>query len=210
LYWDPTGESVYKFDEEGELIFFEENDEEEDEIFTKSGTDENGESIFEQLDQSATKEFLAIVVGESSNDKEEAEGIANVMLNRMAIKGAKLEDGFVSKIDNGKNGNSDYDAIGGKQYNLFKEKSLKDSYDSGVSDRIKGGMKALSPLTSDNTKGAVFWNATSQKDAANKGWNWKQYEAKVYSKTVELGETTFFRYNSNKTENPTHYKCKWP
>ena len=89
--------------------------------------------------------------------------------------------------------------------------SLKETYDSNLGGRVKGAMKALSPLSQDNTDGAFFLNATNQKNSKKDiGWNWKQFNRKIYISTGEKGETTFFKYNPNKKENKTHYKNIWP
>lgn len=88
--------------------------------------------------------------------------------------------------------------------------TLKQKRDSNVGVRVEGVMSALSLLTGDNTNGAFWGNATSQKNAKNPVWNWTRYDEKVYSKTVEKGGTTFFKYNPNKSENPKHYKNVWP
>ncbi len=204
---DPDGMWVdnYWFDKNGELTKYEKNDQ-PDHVYVESGKSESDEVSYTELDAAGTKQFVAIVVGESSNNTDEAKGIANVMLNRMYDENTELKEGFVDKIGGAK----DFDAIGGDLYNEVMGQSLKETLDSDVSDRAKGAISALSPLSSDNTKGAFFWNATSQKDAANPGWNWSQYTKGVYSQTIELGKTTFFKYNPDQTKNPTHFKNIWP
>ncbi len=202
---DPDGRSDYSFSKEGKLDKYVANDK-PDRIMVESGKNDSGEKAYTTLDADGVKQFVAIVVGEATNNKDEATGIANVMLNRMDYKDVDLKSGFVDKIG----GKKDFDAIDGKQYNKVMGQSLKETLDSNVGVRVEGAMSALSPLTGDNTNGAFFWNATSQKNAKNPGWNWTQYDKKVYSKTAEKGGTTFFKYNPNKSENPKHYKSVWP
>lgn len=208
-YIDPDGMSVldnYWFGRNGKLEKFERNDL-RDRIYTESGKDANGSKSYKELDAQGVKQFVAIVVGESSNNFDEAKGIANVMENRMDHKKVELKSDFVDKIG----GIKDFDAIGGKQYNTVMDQSLKKTYDTdGFKNRVEGAMSALSPLTEDNTNGAFMWNATSQKNEKNVGFNWKMHDKKVYSMTAELGKTTFFKYNPNKRENPNHYKKIWP
>jgi RHS repeat-associated protein len=207
-YIDPDGmapDDLY-FGQDGKLDKHVENDE-PDRVFVESGKGSGGEKTYTELDAKGIKQFVAIVVGESSNNFEEAKGIASVMENRMGHKDVELKEGFVDKIG----GKKDFDAIDGNQYNTVMDQSLKETYDTkGIKDRVEGAMSALSPLTGDNTNGAYMWNATSQKDKANVGWNWKMFNSKVYSKTAEIGKTTFFKYNPSKAENPNHYKKVWP
>jgi RHS repeat-associated protein len=204
---DPDGmwADNYWFDKNGELDKYEKNDQ-PDHVYVESGKSESNEKAYTELDAAGTKQFVAIVVGESSNNSDEAKGISNVMLNRMDNKGVELKEGFVDKIG----GTKDFDAIGGTLYNKVMGQSLKETLDSDVSVRAKGAISALSPLSIDNTKGAFFWNATSQKDAANPGWNWSQFNKGVYSQTTELGKTTFFKYNPDQIKNPTYFKNTWP
>lgn len=56
--------------------------------------------------------------------------------------------------------------------------TLKQKRDSNVGVRVEGVMSALSLLTGDNTNGAFWGNATSQKNAKNPGLNWTQYDKK--------------------------------
>jgi RHS repeat-associated protein len=205
---DPDGLAPvddYWFSQNGKLEKYEKNNQ-PDRIYVESGKTETGAKTYNELDAKGVKQFVAIVVGESSNNFDEAKGIANVMENRMEHKDVSLKEGFVNKIG----GKKDFDAIDGKQYNTVMGQTLKETYDSGFKTRVEGAMSALSPLTEDNSKGAYMWNATSQKDKKNVGWNWKQFNNKVYSKTVELGQTTFFKYNPDKKENPKHYTRVWP
>jgi len=204
---DPDGMWIdnYWFDKNGKLDKYEKNNQ-PDHVYVESGKNKSNEKIYTELDAAGTKQFVAIVVGESSNNFDEAKGISNVMLNRMDHKDVELKEEFVAKIG----GKKDFDAIGDKLYNKVMGQSLKETFDSDVSVRAKGAISALSPLSSDNTKGAFFWNKTSQKDEADPGWNWKQFNKGVYSQTTELGKTTSFKYNPDQTKNPTHFKNIWP
>ncbi len=59
------------------------------------------------------RRYLAIVVGESSNNIDEAAAIGSVILNRLVHTKSNLKGNFVSKIG----GEGEYDAIGGTAYN---------------------------------------------------------------------------------------------
>jgi hypothetical protein len=136
----------------------------------------------------ATKQFVAIVVGESTNDEDEAAGIGSVMINRLEYKNASLSDGFVSKIG----GNGQYDAIGGKAYNYIMKSFWKDilSSDNPYYSRISGAIMSLSGK--DYSNGAYFWNASNPQT----GSNWRAYNNGVFKITNTIGGTTFFKYSN--------------
>lgn len=207
---DPDGMAPlddYYFGKDGKLDKFISKPKEKDRVYVESGKTEKGNKTYSELDAAGVKQFVAVVAGEASENVAEAKGIANVMENRMELKGVDLKSGFIEKIG----GEKDFDAIGGKQYNMVMGQSLKESIGTEMLARqVEGAMSALSPLTPDNSKGAYMWNATSQKDKKNVGWNWKMYNKNVYDKTTEIGKTTFFKYNPNSIENPDHYKRIWP
>lgn len=206
---DPDGMAPfdnYWFGKDGKMDKYEKNDQ-PDHIYAESGKDDAGKKTYTELDAKRVKQFVAIVAGEASENVEEAKGIASVMENRMDHKNVELKEGFVDKIG----GKKDFDAIGGKQYNMVMNQSLKESVDTEMLGRqVQGAMSALSPLTGDNTKGAFMWNATSQQFKSNVGWNFKMLNNGTYSKTTEIGKTAFFKYNPGKSENPNHYKRIWP
>jgi hypothetical protein len=66
------------------------------------------------------------------------------------------------------------------------------------STRIMGAMRALGGAV-DLSGGAYFWNATSQQDDPNPGWNWTQYNNGTYVITTAVGGTTFFKYANGRT-----------
>lgn len=137
----------------------------------------------------ATKQFIAIVAGESSNSIDEAAGIGSVIVNRLMFKNTTLKGGFVNKIG----GAGQYDAIGGGIYNSI----MNSSWDNILSpknpylNRISGAIKSLSNV--DYSGGAYFWNASSPQN----GFNWKQYQNGTFSITKTVGGTTFFKYSSS-------------
>lgn len=63
-----------------------------------------------------------------------------------------------------------------------------------ISSRITGAWKAF-VLNSDVSKGAYFWNSTSQQYQKNVGSNWRAYNKGVFSISTEIGGTTFFKYS---------------
>ncbi|MFM7855779.1 MAG: hypothetical protein ACKO96_28625 [Flammeovirgaceae bacterium] len=138
-------------------------------------------------DMGALKQFLAIVSGESTSNYDEATAIAQVIMNRMNVKGADLSAGFVSKIG----GNGEYDAIGRANYNSVMGSSLSDIFSSGFSysSQVMGAMRALGG-TVDFSGGAYFWNASSPQT----GFNWNAYNNGTFVQTTSWGGTTFFRY----------------
>lgn len=154
------------------------------------------------------KQYLAIVVGESSNNIDEAAGIGSVILNRLTHRKTDLKGNFVSKIG----GTGQYDAIGGPAYNEMMALTTKDllyiiknplSIEGKYSDRIMG---AIAPLLNgqDYSGGAYFWNATYQgyRDTEHMGSNFRSYCRGIFESTDIIGGTSFFRYY-DKTK-------KWP
>lgn len=156
-------------------------------------------------DYKGLQEYYATVIGESSNNVSEAQGIGEVILNRLDHKGADLTGGFIEKVG----GADQYDAIGGSIYNdvmgmkFFDLLNMKS--DNIYYSRFAGASKALSNwwhLRPGITNGAYIWNATWQKNKSDIGFNWRAYNRGVYTITAEIGQTTFFKYkDSNK---------KWP
>ncbi len=154
-------------------------------------------------DYEGLKEFYATVIGESSNNIQEAQGIAEVILNRIDNQGANLTAGFVDKIG----GAGQYDAIGGKIYNEIMDMKLMDIIrmkpDNMYYNRSVGTSTALSNwwhLKPGITNGAFFWNATWQKNKSNVGFNWRAYNNGIFSISAQFGQTTFFKYsNPSKT-----------
>ncbi|MEN2436563.1 hypothetical protein AAH994_14195 [Weeksellaceae bacterium A-14] len=73
-------------------------------------------------DHEGLKEFYATVIGETSNNIQEAQGIGEVILNRIDNQRTNLTTGFVDKIG----GTGDFDAIGGKIYNEIMNMKLMD------------------------------------------------------------------------------------
>ena len=152
------------------------------------------------------KEFIAIVVGESSNNFWEAAGIASVMLNRLAHVKKTISGDFITEIG----GKGQFDAIGGNAYNEILAMSWEEIYSpsNSYATRIKGalaGMRLWYGLPAgwswfkwDVSLGAYFWNASTPQT----GFNWNTYKKGVFSITTVLGETTFFRYFNQKK--------KWP
>lgn len=142
------------------------------------------------LQNDATRQFIAIVVGESTNNTDEAAAIGSVMMNRLDAKNATLSDGFVSKIG----GAGQYDAIGGKAYNSIMKSSWDDilSSDNIYYNRIAGAIMSLSGT--DYSCGAYIWNASTPRT----GFNWRMYDKGVYKITTTVGGTTFFRYSNSK------------
>lgn len=139
----------------------------------------------------ATKQFIAIVAGESSNDINEAAAIGSVILNRLDNENGTLTDGFINKIG----GAGQYDAIGGKIYNSI----MSSSWDNILSPknpyaiRISGAVMSLSGT--DYSGGAYFWNSSSPRI----GFNWNMYKNGTFAITKTIGATTFFKYsNTNK------------
>lgn len=151
------------------------------------------------------KEYYAIVAGESSNNSDEAQGIGEVIFNRLDHKKKNLESGFVNNIG----GKGQFDAVGESIYNEIMGMSIKDIKNIQSTHkyylRINGATKAFKNWIGGKlgiTNGAYFWNATWQKNRKNIGFNWKSYNRGIFIITAEYGQTTFFKYkDSNK---------KWP
>ncbi len=200
---DPNGmnDDDYKFNKNGELESYKKTNK-PDCIMVESGKDKNGESTYTKLNSDFVKKFVAIASGESSNNKDEAEGIANVMINRMNYKNVTQDENFVNKIG----GNESFDAIGQPIYSEVMGQTLNETF-KDYKSRAEGAMKALSPLNKDNTSGAFFWNAIGDRKS---GFNWKSYNSNVFLKTIELGKSAFFKYNPSKSQNSKHYKNIWP
>ncbi|MEZ4911549.1 MAG: hypothetical protein R2774_11900 [Saprospiraceae bacterium] len=145
------------------------------------------------------KEYYALVAGESSDNYDEARAIGEIILKRAELKGVKLKPGWVRKL--GK-----FDAIDGAIYTEI----MKMSYDEIVSlqsndsyyIRIKGADDAFWNPGADYSNGAYFFNATSQKNKLDIGFNFRTYNRGIFTKTAELGKSTFFKY--------TDSKKKWP
>ena len=145
----------------------------------------------------AMRQFVAIVCGESSNNTEEAAAIGSVILNRMEAKGVTFSDpNFVDKIG----GEGQYNAIGGTDYNYVMKMSDDELIDSRLDDvvhnyrlRINGAFDAIVGRENgiDYSNGAYIWN----KSEPQTGFNWNTYRKGIYSITVEIGNTTFFRYS---------------
>lgn len=156
-------------------------------------------------DYEGMQEYYATVIGESSNNVSEAQGIGEVILNRLDHKGADLTEGFIDNVG----GADQYDAIGGSIYNKIMDMKFSDllhmKSDNIYYSRFLGASKALSNwwhLRPGITNGAYMWNATWQKDRSDIGYNWRQYNRGIYVIAAEIGQTTFFKYaNPNK---------KWP
>jgi len=151
-----------------------------------------------QTSMDGLKQYLAIVVGESSNNINEAAGIGSVILNRLVHTGTDLKGNFVSKIG----GKGQYDAIGKEIYNEIMAFSTSDllyiiknplSLEGKYSNRIMG---AMAPLLNgkDYSNGAYFWNATSQGYSKNMGFNFNAYCNGTFESTGIVGGTSFFRY----------------
>ncbi|KAF2515009.1 hypothetical protein EYY60_02830 [Flavobacterium zhairuonense] len=153
-------------------------------------------------DHQGLKEYFATVIGEASNNTQEAQGIGEVILNRIDDQGATLTEGFIDNIG----GVNQYDAIGGKIYNEIMKMKLYDIIDmkpeNSYYNRSIGASKALSNwwhLKPGITDGAFFWNATWQKDQKNVGANWRAYNKGTFCISAQYGQTTFFQYSdSNK------------
>lgn len=154
------------------------------------------------ISREAFKEFIAIVVGESSNNSYEAAAIAGVILNRLNHKKAPMEGDFISKIG----GKGQFDAIGGKAYSEIMAMSFDEITDetNPYRNRIAGayiGFFSHMFAGLDFSFGAYFWNATNPKT----GFNWNTYDKGIFTITVSYGGergTTFFKYKNNQK--------KWP
>jgi len=143
--------------------------------------------------EAALRQYIAIVVGESSNNRNEAAGIGSVIKNRLAFKRATLNGDFVSKIG----GAGQFDAIGGAAYNTIMRSSLESIFDPNneYATTISGALMPLA-LNKDFSNEAYFWNASSPRT----GFNWDCYNNGTFSITTNIGGTTFFKYsNVNKT-----------
>lgn len=157
--------------------------------------------VFNDVD--SLKQFVAIVAGESGNNYDEATAIAQVMMNRLKLKGAGLSTGFVSKIG----GAGQFDAIGHGIYNSVMKASLTEIFNPNFvyAIRVQGAMRALGG-TLDLSGSAYFWNASFPET----GDNWNAYKKKIFLKTAIRGKSTFFKYNPDKKENPHSYWKTWP
>ena len=148
-----------------------------------------------EVELDAFKEYIAIVVSESSNNMEEAAAIGSVIMNRLAHKGKSLEGDFISYIG----GKREFDGIGSKSYNYIMNSDWNEicSSNNPYAIRIGGAMMAVYDGV-DYSKGAYFWN----RSLPETGFNWRQYQNGTYIITMTAGKSTFFRYSdSNK---------KWP
>lgn len=147
------------------------------------------------------KEYYGIVAGESTDNQSEAQGIGEVILRRLELKGKNISKGFVKHIG----GEGQFDAIGGKAYNYVMKLSL-DEIRTIVSNRsgdyhlrLAGAVCALVHPQSNVSNGAYFWNATAQKNWKNIGFNWRSNNNGTFQIAAEIGKTTFFKYtNTNK------------
>jgi RHS repeat-associated protein len=151
--------------------------------------------------ESSYKKFLGLVAGESSDNFEEAAGIAEVILRRMNDnKTGLFDDNAVYKI-------GEFDALGNGMFNEVIKSDLSvilsDNYKYKI--RISGANEALI-YNSNYSKGAYFFNATSQSYQKDIGFNFKQLENGTFIKTATLGETTFFRYSWSRS----NYWRTWP
>ena len=167
--------------------------------------------IIAGMDNKALLQFYAIVIGESSNNALEAQGIGEVMLNRLdwvyknsdnpnATVIEKLVVGFIDKIGH----KGAYDAIGGNIYNDIMKMNLRDvmlmDQDSKYYRRSLGASESLFNWIYGGkgvTGGAYFWNATFQRYAIDVGSNWRAYNDGLFVITAIYGGTTFFRYADN-------------
>jgi hypothetical protein len=142
------------------------------------------------------KQYVAIVVGESGNSHDEAQGIGEVIQRRMEAKGTGFSDGFVDKIG----GKGQYDAIGGKIYNSIISSSWDNILSSSnpYNERIKGAIHAFISPEDNISKGAYFWNASSPET----GFNWNSYNSGAFNITTTIGGTTFFQYSNPKKSWP--------
>jgi len=163
---------------------------------TMSGQKEEFTINGKTYDHEGLKEFYATVIGETSNNIQEAQGIGEVILNRIDNQRTNLTTGFVDKIG----GIGDFDAIGGKIYNEIMKMKLMDIVGMKPENiyykRSVGASMALSNwwhLKPGITNGAFFWNATWQKDKSNVGFNWRKYNQGIYQISAEFGQTTFFK-----------------
>ncbi len=144
------------------------------------------------------KQYIAIVAGESGNNHDEAQGIGEVILRRMELKGADtyFNKPFIDKIG----GEGQFDAIGGSIYNSI----VKSTWDAilsptnDYSERIKGAIRAFISPEENVSRGAYFWNACSPE----KGFNWKQYQNGTFTTTSTINGTTFFKYVDSKKNWP--------
>jgi hypothetical protein len=148
------------------------------------------------------KEYFALVVGESSDNVDEAAGIGDVILKRLEHVGAELKKGFVSKI----RGAGQFDAIGGKDYNAIMKMDLKSimsiKSNQAYYNRIQGAEMAFWCRSCNYSNGGYFFNRSKDQYLKIKGFNWNAYNNGTFTITTTLGQSTFFTYsNSNK---------KWP
>ena len=147
--------------------------------------------------EEALKEYYALVVGESSDDILEAQGIGEVIIRRAELKKVKIEKGWTKKL--GK-----FDAIGSNDYNVIMKMKLSEILSLKTTEsyylRVKGADNAFWNTSSNVSNGAYFFNATSQKNKTNIGFNFRMLNNGTFTQTAELGQTTFFKYsNSDKS-----------
>jgi hypothetical protein len=195
----------YNFNPDGSFRSKEKNSDGKNRIFVEGV--QKGGKVYHEYDEGGFKEFLAIVVGESSDNFDEATGIGEVIIRQLRQKNAGVKSGLGDKLG----GSSNMNAIGEDIYNEVIKSSMDDLIkdDNKYSSRIRGATRALSGST-DMSGGAYFWNATYQKNQKEVGNNFKAYNNKVFVITAERGATTFFKYNTSPTENPGSYWKVWP
>jgi hypothetical protein len=184
----------------------------------------NYDGQFKKFDLGFVHEYVAIVVGESSDYNPEAKGIGSVIMNRMYNtrqgKNAKLDKNFVhnSKAD------GQYDAKKDEQWNRTKGKMEKTTYyyvthqtlcdaymHRSYGNRVSGAISALSEMTHMLTNEyligyAYFWEGAAFGTPGN--WFTELYDNGTLVITGKQGLTTFFTYNP--TLNPVDYKRGWP
>ncbi len=150
--------------------------------------------ISQELRTDWLKQYIAVIVGESSNSHDEAEAMGEVIQNRMAAVGSEFGEGFFDDIG----GAGEFKAIGGKIYNSIMSSSWEDilSGNNPYNTRISGAIHAFISPEDDVSNGAYFWN----KSTPETGFNWRMEQNGTYTTTTTLGSTTYFRYtDTNKS-----------
>ena len=147
-------------------------------------------------DLNALKEYLALVVGESTaGNFSEAQAISEVTTLRMELSGTSLTDKNWYAIIHNKFG--DYDANNGNnaQYNGTIGKSLSQVLSSNFryAPQVRGAF--IGHVANYGVSGgALYFNATTQRYSKKDiGYNWKQFNNGNFVISATVGKTTFFR-----------------
>ena len=155
------------------------------------------------------REIAATVLSEAIDSGQESQGVACVIRNRAEHR--KVSILSATFWQSWKGGGVGGDTMYGRQepstYGKWSNIYIL-SWTGNAKKKLQSTIKGLT-VGEDITRGAYFWEGNKHLKKPTNARK-KELDKKILIITKLIGQSTFMKYNPNKTENPGRSGLKWP